>query len=98
LSKGERKERYDRIKSLTTDLSYAIREEMEMRKQSWDVDGEAEEEDKWEERKKEVYKGLEDLSGQIQRVIRDRKKEAVMQIWNREREERKAVQGDEDGP
>lgn len=99
LSKGERKERYDRIETLTADLSYAIREEMEMRKQSWDVESEKEEEDKWESRKQEVYKGLEDLSDEIQRVVRDRKKEAVLHIWNKEREERRAAQNEEErGP
>ncbi|KAF8538164.1 hypothetical protein BDD12DRAFT_885925 [Trichophaea hybrida] len=86
----ERKERYDRIEVLTRELTVAVRDEMKRRKELWDVEGDREEEEFWESRKQEVYKGLEELAGEIQRAFRDRRKEAVLELWSKELEERRA--------
>ncbi|TGZ76504.1 hypothetical protein EX30DRAFT_246425 [Ascodesmis nigricans] len=87
--RSERKARYDRIEQLTQELSAAVRDEMTRRKDLWDVDGAREEEAFWEARKQEVYKGLELLADEIHRAIRDRKKEAVLDLWSKEIEERR---------
>lgn len=85
----ERKDRYDRIEVLTRELANAVRDEMTRRKELWDVEGNREEEEFWESRKQEVYKGLEELAGEIQRAFRDRRKEAVLEMWSKELEERR---------
>jgi hypothetical protein len=87
----ERKDRYDRIEALTRELTVAVRDEMTRRKELWDVEGDREEEEFWESRKQEVYKGLEELAGEIQRAFRDRRKEAVLEMWSKELEERRAT-------
>ncbi|KAL7273365.1 hypothetical protein RUND412_003785 [Rhizina undulata] len=89
LSSDERKGHYDRIEKLTVTLSFEVNEEMARRKESWDIEGDREEEQKWELRKQEVYKGLEELAQDIERAIRDRKKEAVLELWDREMEEKR---------
>lgn len=89
LSKEERKSRYDRIETLTKELTLALKDEMARRKDSWDVDGDREEEEQWESRKSEIYDGLEELSGEIRRALRDRNKEAVLDLWEKEMEERR---------
>lgn len=86
----EREARYDRIEALTRELSFAVRDEMARRKNLWDVEGDREEEEFWESRKKQVYAGLEGLAGEIQRALRDRQKEAVMEMWSKEQEEKRA--------
>lgn len=91
--RSERKARYDRIEHLTQELSAAVRDEMARRKDLWDVEGVREEEEFWEERKQEVYKGLEQLAEEIQRAFRDRKKEAVLDLWSKEMEERRVNAG-----
>lgn len=85
----ERKERYDRIERLTRELSNAVRDEMTRRKELWEVDGDREEEEFWEDRKQEVYHSLEQLADEIQRAFRDRRKEAVLEMWSKELEERR---------
>jgi hypothetical protein len=87
--RSERKDRYDRIEVLTRELSMAVRDEMQRRKALWDVEGDREEEEFWESRKQEVYQGLEVLADEIQRAFRDRRKEAVLEIWSKEQEERR---------
>lgn len=91
LSKGERKSRYDRMETLTKELNLALKDEMGRRKDSWDVDGDREEEAQWETRKKEIYAGLEVLVGEIKRALRDRSKEAVLDLWEQEMEDRRIV-------
>ena len=85
----ERKERYDRMEGLTRELSFAVRDEMARRKNLWETEGDREEEKIWESRKNEIYSGLGVLSDEIQRAFRDRSKEAVMDIWSKEQEERR---------
>jgi hypothetical protein len=88
--RSDRRIRYDRIEHLTRELSAALRDEMARRKDLWDSDGDQEEEAFWEGRKQEVYKGLEQLADEIQKAFRDRHKEAVLDLWGKEREERTA--------
>lgn len=88
--RSDRRDRYDRIERLTQDLSAEIRFELARRKELWDLEGNGQEEEFWESRKLEVYKGLEKLAGEIQRAFRDRQKEAVMEMWSKESEELKA--------
>lgn len=90
LSKEERKSHYDRIEVLTKELTLALKDEMVRRKDSWDVDGDREEEEQWESRKQEIYDGLSELTGEIKRALRDRNKEAVLDLWGKEMEERRA--------
>lgn len=90
LSSSERESRYDRIEILTKELKLALKDEMGRRKDSWDADGDREEEMKYEGRKMQVYDGLIDLAGDIQRALRDRSKEAVLDLWEKEMEERRA--------
>lgn len=89
LSKGERKSRYDRMETLTKELGLALKDEMGRRKDSWDVDGDREEEAQWETRKEEIYAGLEELAEEIKRALRDRSKEAVLDLWEQEMEDRR---------
>jgi len=89
--RSERKDRYDRIEVLARELSMELSMEMSRRKQMWDVEGDREEEEFWESRKQEVYQELDRLAGEIQRAFRDRKKEAVLEIWSKEQEERRVV-------
>lgn len=89
--RSERKDRYDRIEALTRELSMAVRDEMQRRKALWDVEGDREEEEFWEGRKREVYHGLEILADEIQRAFRDRRKEAVLELWSKEQEERRVA-------
>ena len=89
--RSDRRARYDRIEHLTRGLSAALRDEMARRKDLWDSDGDREEEAFWEDRKQELYKGLEQLADEIQRAFRDRRKEAVLDLWGKELEERKAT-------
>lgn len=89
LSKGERKSRYDRMETLTKELGLALKDEIGRRKDSWDGDGDREEEAQWETRKKEIYAGLEELAGEIKRALRDRSKEAVLDLWEQEMEDRR---------
>lgn len=93
LSKWERKSRYDRIETLTKQLKDALKDEMGRRKHSWDVDGDREEEAQWETRKGEIYAGLEDLVEDITRAFRDRSKEAVLDLWEQESEDRQMQRG-----
>lgn len=93
LSKWERKSRYDRIETLTKQLKDALKDEMGRRKHSWDVDGDREEEAQWEVRKGEIYAGLEDLVEDITRAFRDRSKEAVLDLWEKESEDRRVQRG-----
>jgi hypothetical protein len=79
------------MEALTRDLSMAIRDEMQRRKTMWDVEGDREEEEFWENRKQEVYQGLEVLADEIKRAFRDRTKEAVMAHWSNEQEERRLL-------
>lgn len=88
LKGDERQECFDRIEGLAKQLQAAIREEMARRKEHWDSDGDAEEEEKWEGKKNEVYKTLEEVADEIKRAVRDRKKEAVLALWSREADER----------
>ena len=94
LRKEERKRSYDRIERLTKELSSVLKEEMAQRKDSWEEGGDQEDESHWEERKKEIYQGLADLAGEIERAIRDRKKEEVLEFWGKEMEERRAQRGE----
>lgn len=71
-----------------------LKEEMAQRKDSWEEGGDQEDESHWEERKKEIYQGLADLAGEIERAIRDRKKEEVLEFWGKEMEERRAQRGE----
>lgn len=89
LSSSERERRYDRIEMLTKELKLALKDEMGRRKDSWDADGDREEEMKYETRKMQVYEGLIELAGDIQRALRDRNKEAVLDLWEKEMEERR---------
>lgn len=89
LTKEERERRYDRIERLTKELTLAVKDEMARRKDSWDMDGDKEEEEQWENRKNEVYGGLGELAGDIQRAFRDRDKEAILEQWVKEEEERR---------
>lgn len=90
--RATRQERYDRIEHLAKELKSAVRDEITSRKERWDADGGREEEEYWEQRKKTVYKGLEELAEEIQRAFRDRNKEAVMDLWSKETEERRVNQ------
>lgn len=89
LSKEQRKSRYDRIETLTKELKHALKDEMTRRKDSWDVDGDREEEEQWESRKQEIYDGLSELTEEIKRALRDRNKEAVLDMWGKEMEEKR---------
>lgn len=95
--RNDREERYGRIAALTRELSNAVRDEMSRRKQQWDVEGSHQEEEYWEGRKQEVYKGLEQLSDEIRRAFRDRRKEAVLDLWSREQEVKRHVAESHDG-
>lgn len=97
LRDDERKGCFDRIEGLAKQLKIAIREEMRRRKEHWDMEGDREEEEKWEGRKQEVYKALEELADEIQRAVRDRKKEAVLELWSREADERTQRRAAADG-
>jgi hypothetical protein len=77
------------MERLTRELSSALREEMAQRKDSWAWEGDQEEEEHWEERKKDIYQGLANLAEEIERAMRDRKKEAVLELWGKEMEERR---------
>lgn len=90
--RSTRQERYERIERLSKELKSVVREEMTSRKELWDVDGGREEEAFWEQRKQVVYKSLEELVEEIQRAFRDRDKEAVMDLWTKEIEERRVNQ------
>ncbi|RPB12670.1 hypothetical protein P167DRAFT_151372 [Morchella conica CCBAS932] len=90
LSKEQRKSGYDRIETLTKELTHALKDEMTRRKDSWDVEGDREEEEQWESRKQEIYDGLSELTEEIKRALRDRSKEAVLEMWGKELEERRA--------
>jgi len=74
---------------LTRELTLALKDEMARRKDSWEDEGDQEEEQQWEGRKQEVYQGLSELADEIERAIRDRKKEAVLELWGKEMEERR---------
>ncbi|PWW77411.1 hypothetical protein C7212DRAFT_362634 [Tuber magnatum] len=89
LTKEERKSRYDRMEMLTRELTLALKDEMARRKDSWEDEGDQEEEQQWEGRKQEIYQGLSELADEIERAIRDRKKEAVLELWAKEMEERR---------
>lgn len=89
LSSSERERRYNRIEMLTKELKLALKDEMGRRKDSWDADGDREEEMKYENRKMQIYDGLIELAGDIQRALRDRSKEAVLDLWEKEMEERR---------
>ena len=89
--RSERKNRYDRIEVLARELSMELNMEMTRRKQMWDVEGDREEEAFWESRKQEVYQELDRLAGEIQRAFRDRKKEAVLEMWSKEQEEKRVI-------
>lgn len=89
LSPSERESCYSRIEMLTRELKLALKDEMGRRKDSWDADGDREEEIKYEKRKNQVYDGLKELAGEIRRALRDRSKEAVLDLWGREMEERR---------
>lgn len=89
LSSTERERRYNRIEMLTKELKLALKDEMGRRKDSWDADGDREEEMKYENRKMQIYDGLIELAGDIQRALRDRSKEAVLDLWEKEMEERR---------
>jgi len=67
LSKEERKSRYDRMEALTRELTLALKDEMARRKESWESEGDREEEQQWEETKREVYQGLSNLADEIER-------------------------------
>lgn len=88
--RAEREARYKLIGILTRDLSFAVEDEMTRRKDLWELEGNREEEILWESRKQEIYEGLKGLAGQIQRAFRDRQKEAVMEMWDKEREKERA--------
>lgn len=77
------------METLTRELTLALKDEMARRKDSWEEEGDQEEEQQWEERKHEVYQGLSNLADEIERAIRDRKKEAVLELWGREMEARR---------
>lgn len=77
------------METLARELTFALKDEMTRRKDSWEDDGDQEEEQQWEERKHEVYQGLSNLGDEIKRAIRDRKKEAVLEFWGREMEARR---------
>jgi hypothetical protein len=89
--RSERKNRYDRIEVLARELSMELNMEMSRRKQMWDVEGDREEEAFWESRKQEVYQELDRLAGEIQRAFRDRRKEAVLEMWSKEQEEKRVT-------
>lgn len=89
--RSERKDRYDRIEVLARELSMELSMEMSRRKQMWDVEGDREEEEFWESRKQEVYQELDRLASEIQRAFRDRRKEAVLEIWSKEQEDRRVM-------
>jgi len=89
--RSERKNRYDRIEVLARELSMELNMEMTRRKQMWDVEGDREEEAFWESRKQEVYQELDRLAGEIQRAFRDRTKEAVLEMWSKEQEEKRVI-------
>jgi hypothetical protein len=86
--RSEREDRYNRIENLTIELSHAVRDEMARRKDMWDVEGNRDEEEFWEGRKQQVYTKLEVLAEDIQRAVRDRQKESVMNLWSKESEQR----------
>lgn len=90
--RSTRQERYDRMERLSKELKSVVRDELTNRKELWDVEGGREEEEFWEQRKQVVYKSLEELAEEIQRAFRDRDKEAVMDLWSKEVEERRVNQ------
>lgn len=95
--RNDREERYTRISTLTRELSAAVRDEMSRRKQQWDVEDSRAEEEYWETRKQQVYKDLEKLADEIRRAFRDRRKEAVLDLWSREQEGKRAAAEPQDG-
>lgn len=57
---------------------------MKLRGERWDLEGNSAEEEFWEERKTQVYRGLGRLAAVIERVFKDRQKETVMEMWRKE--------------
>ena len=58
--------------------------ELARQNEQYDLEGNSTEEEYWDGRKTEVYKGLESLAEVIKKAFLERTQEAAMQLWSKE--------------